>query len=83
MRIREGLWAAWILICVSIALGGCSTVQTNSVKMYPPEALLADCKTGPLSFETNEALADSAIKLSAALRLCNNDKKALREWTAD
>lgn len=69
------------LACAAVLLAGCNTLPATHSKAYPPSALLEDCKAGPLSFRNNAETTDSAHALAAALKLCNLDKKALREWT--
>ena len=66
-----------LLLLVCCAMAGCTALP---VKLTPPSELLEDCRAGSLSFKTNEEVSLSAAKLAAALKLCNLDKKALREW---
>lgn len=66
-----------LALLIPVLLAGCVTAP---VKLTPPSELLEDCRAGSLSFKTNEEVSLSAAKLAAALKLCNLDKKALREW---
>jgi hypothetical protein len=64
------------VLLVLLALGGCSTVTVRS----PPAGLLADCPEPVAEITTNRELAEAYLGLRRALRLCNADKQALREW---
>lgn len=61
-------------------LAGCAT---TTVKMYPPQELIANCEVAPLQYSTNEDLAISVVRLAGAIKLCNIDKAKLREWAKD
>ncbi len=55
---------------------GCSTIEVRQ----PPAALLAPCTDPDIDVTTNGALVRSLLAYRRALRLCNDDKSALREW---
>jgi hypothetical protein len=54
----------------------CATTPTAG----PPWALLEDCPEPPAQIATNGDLVRHARQLRNALRGCNDDKRALREW---
>ena len=70
--------AAGAILALAL-LAGCSALPKPGA-ILPPATLLADCPEPPAVFTTNGELADYALELRTALRLCNNDKAALREW---
>lgn len=61
-----------LLLCAS-----CAQVQ------LPPAELLADCQEPAARLSTNGLLARYALDLRTALRGCNDDKAALREWAKE
>jgi hypothetical protein len=66
------------LILALALLAGCQTLPQRGPV---PTELLQDCLVGSrLGVATNAELSDSVLKLSSALRLCNIDKRKLREW---
>lgn len=67
-----------VLLC--LALTGCATAPVT-VKLTPPADLLQEC--GPVVEQTvtNGQLAATILEYRKVLRLCNNDKAALREWS--
>ena len=69
-----------LILAAVLVLSGCTA---TTVKLYPPQELLADCTPGILAFDTNEDVAVSAVRLAGALKLCNIDKKALRDWAKE
>lgn len=64
-----------MLLCL-LVFGGCTSVTVRS----PPEALMADCPEPAYELRTNRELAEALLATRRALRLCNADKSALREW---
>lgn len=66
-------------LLATLLLASCAAV-TPPQRVLPPVDLLQDCAEPPWSVETNGLLADTALKLRDALRRCNRDKAALREW---
>jgi hypothetical protein len=62
-------------LTVAAALTGCATQVLNP----PPGYLLEDCPEPTVSYKTNGDLARAINDLRGALRLCNDDKAALRE----
>lgn len=70
-----------IVACVVLAAGvaGCATP-----KGAVPTELMEDClPTRVLRTETNADLSDSIAELAKTLKLCNLDKKALRQWAIE
>ena len=61
-------------------LTGCASSTYTPVKAYPPVDLVQDCSVTPYELWTNADLAKAIISLRGDLRVCNNDKKALRLW---
>jgi hypothetical protein len=74
MRLRPDFAVAslTLLLCAS-----CAQFQ------LPPAELLADCQEPAASVSTNGLLAKYALDLRTALRSCNDDKAALREWAKE
>ena len=65
------------LIILSFLLAGCTTVSQKPI----PHELLEDCLVGSkLGLATNQELSDTVAKLAHTLKLCNIDKRKLREW---
>lgn len=67
-------------LLAALALSGCAGSTPLLVRDLPPEVLLQDCPEPPANIRTNKDLAEWALALRQALRVCNNDKAALREW---
>lgn len=76
---------ATLLICafLSLSLTGCgkAVIKERVIRDVPPAALLMDCPEPKLAGDTVGALVDHAIDLQEALRQCNRDKSALRNWS--
>jgi hypothetical protein len=65
---------------VALALAGCATKpQGHAPAAIPPE-LVQDCQEPARAFKTNGELLRYSLDLRDALRACNRDKAALREW---
>jgi hypothetical protein len=62
-----------------LALTGCASWRQPAAAT-PPWALLEDCPEPIPEAATNGGLARSLRALRDALRSCNDDKAALREW---
>lgn len=75
MRLLNSLMAS-----VVISLAGCVTTRPSPVKITPPPELLQDCREPAQAIKTNGELVGYALALRDALRGCNRDKQALREW---
>lgn len=68
-------------VLVTGLLVGCSVIPTSKVPVeLPPTALLQECPIPEATVATNGQLAQWALSLKYALKLCNDDKAALREW---
>jgi hypothetical protein len=73
-----------LLISTVVLLAGCSTPPSIiTVREVPSPELVADCPEPIPRLETNADLAWTIIEYRKALRLCNIDKKALRDWAGD
>lgn len=69
--------AAWPLVAFAAVLAGCTATARGPV----PSELLEDClPTATLRTETNADLSNSVAELAKTLKLCNIDKRKLREW---
>jgi hypothetical protein len=66
------------MLLLLLAFGGCAQVTVRQ----PPEVLLADCAEPEARITTNRELAEAYLAMRRALRLCNADKSALRDWAA-
>jgi hypothetical protein len=66
---------ASLLACLLVA--SCATVTPSGA---PPWALLEDCHEPQAQLRTNGDLLPHIRALRGALRSCNDDKKALRDW---
>lgn len=75
MRSSSGVLLSVLL------LASCASVAPPQ-RVLPPLDLLQDCNEPALIAETNGQLAQSALNLRDALRGCNRDKAALREWAS-
>lgn len=64
----------------TLLLASCAAVSPTPVRLLPPVELLQDCAEPPFTATTNGLLAEYALQLRDALRGCNRDKAALREW---
>ena len=69
-----------VMLLSALLLASCAAVTSPTTKLLPPASLLADCPAPTATVGTNGELADYILTLRNALRLCNNDKSALREW---
>lgn len=68
---------------LALMLTGCGSIRPPEVRVLtPPGALLEDCKYTETPLNTNADLARAYLGLRNALDLCNDDKAALREWSA-
>lgn len=67
------------VIFAAAALAGCAT----GAHRYPPEELMRDCPRPKVDVTANAGLAEGILDYDEALRLCNKDKAALREWARD
>lgn len=66
-------------ILVVPCIVGCTALEVRQ----PPAALLAPCAEPAVDATTNGGLVKSLLAMREALRLCNDDKTALREWAAE
>lgn len=70
------------LVVLLAALSACTSVPViRTDKALPPAELLQDCPEPAGNPQTNGELARLALALRDALRGCNRDKQALREWS--
>jgi hypothetical protein len=66
-----------VALLLTLLLAACAQFQ------LPPAELLADCQEPAARVTTNGLLARYALDLRTALRSCNDDKAALREWAKE
>jgi hypothetical protein len=70
----------WPVVMLSaLLLASCAAVAPPS-RVLPPLNLLQDCAEPSVTAATNAQLLDFTLRLRDALRSCNRDKEALREW---
>lgn len=69
-------WLRSLPFLVLLAITGCASTQIGT----PPQHLLLDCPEPEIRASTNGELARSLQRFRWALRSCNDDKAALREW---
>lgn len=69
-----------VLTLASLLLASCASVAPGPVRVLPPLELLQDCPEPLTQHDTNGRLAEGILALRDALRGCNRDKAALREW---
>lgn len=62
---------------------GCATPVPQVVRILPPAELLQDCPVPQVQLRTNGDMANHIMDLRSALKVCNNDKAALRDWAKD
>lgn len=68
-------------MCLTMCLAGCGGKDCPPARpMMPPAVLMQSVPEPKLRGKTNADLLAWALDLRAALRLANEDKKALREW---
>ena len=65
-------------LVVVLLLAGCAT--TPPVYEAPSSDLLMDCPAPAVRVKTNGEMADTLSKYRTALKECNDDKAALREF---
>lgn len=82
MRSSERVLAFSVLLIAGIWSAGC-TVPPVYIRELPPAVLLEDCEEPAPDVSTNAGLAQYALRLRSALRMCNNDKEALRDWAKE
>jgi len=70
----------YLVLALAALLAGCVTPPRGPA----PSELLQDCLVGSkLGLATNAELSDSVAKLAHTLKLCNIDKRKLREWNEE
>lgn len=75
----EGLQARYAGSLLLVALlAGCAS--TPPVSEAPTSDLLMDCPAPAVRVKTNGEMADTLSKYRTALKECNDDKAALREF---
>lgn len=66
---------------------GCATNKTpvvyETIRETPPAHLLLECPDPVVQYETNGDLAQAILAWADALRKCNIDKQALRDWAKE
>lgn len=72
-----------LIVLMAVAFTGCASVRPSPVKITPPPELLQDCQEPEQAIKTNGELVGYALSLRDALRGCNRDKQALREWAEE
>lgn len=70
---------ARVVMLAALLVASCASV-TPQQRLLPPVELLQDCPEPPVQVGTNGQLAQAIQALRDALRGCNRDKAALREW---
>ena len=72
-------WAGIVMALPLAALVACTTTRGPV-----PTELLQDCLVGKeLKTATNAELTDSLTAVAKTLKLCNEDKKGLRQWATE
>lgn len=69
-----------VTLLSALLLASCASVAPAPVRVLPPLELLQPCEEPALDSSTNGRLAEGILALRDALRGCNRDKAALREW---
>lgn len=70
---------AWAITGGVLLLTACTTTRVDYA--FPEASLLEDCvRTNVQPIETNAQLAEAYLKRDNDLKVCNADKRALREW---
>lgn len=84
-RYGRVVLAGMTALCLLALLSGCVTTQTVKVpvKVYPPAALMAPCPHPEATATTNGELLAYLEDMASALRSCNQDKQALRDWAKE
>lgn len=72
-----------LTLILALSLTGCSTIVTKTVRETPPTPLLAVCQEPKGPITTNRELAEAFLAMRQALRSCNNQLAALREWAKE
>ncbi len=79
----------YLIVLISlIALSACSqnTVITKSVPVFPPDKLMKECPQADApttKYATYGDLVEYSLAQKKALKDCNADKTALRQWKKD
>ena len=73
----------YVAMMTALLMASCATVAPNPARILPPAELLADCPEPGLDPSTNGALVQGILELRLALKGCNADKAALREWAKE
>lgn len=72
---------ALAIVLAGLLLAGCASGP--QVIAFPHE-LSEDCKVSkPLRYSTNEELTETSAELAKTLKLCNLDKKGIRQWATE
>jgi hypothetical protein len=69
----------FFVIFLGLTVASCAHV-TPASRVLPPVELLRDCPHPAGSAATNSSLAEWLLSYRDALRLCNIEKQALRDW---
>ena len=64
-------------------LAGCASPSPQVIRMLPPVELIQDCSVPQMQVRTNGDMAVHIVDLRSALKSCNNDKAALRDWAKE
>lgn len=69
-----------LLLALLACCTGCSTLPPGAQQPVPDQWLL-ECKAQEREIRVNGDLGHRILDYKEALRLCNNDKAAIREWS--
>lgn len=70
---------AWVITGSVLLVTACTTTRVDYA--FPEASLFEDCvRTNVQPIETNAQLAEAYLKRDNDLKVCNADKRALREW---
>lgn len=72
--------ASPLLVTLAATLSACGILPHTPSPATPPWALLEDCPEPRVTVNTNGDLVRHTRAMRDALRSCNDDKAALREW---
>jgi len=64
-------------------LAGCASPVPQVIRILPPAELIQDCPVPQVKLRTNGDMANHIVDLRSALKSCNNDKAALRDWAKE
>lgn len=82
-KTRNALLSLTLLLLVTGCVSTRTITKTETVYQYPPAILMEPCPVPEYDGASWGDLALYAARLQAVIRLCDSDKRLMREWVAE